>query len=84
MDVSTRRRQESTRRRHLAWNEGDQLRWSRKAGDDPIRVRTPLQTIGIGARMNLFNFVILRLDYSIPQNRPAIGGYWTLSLGPVF
>jgi hypothetical protein len=69
----------------IAWNEGDQLRWSRKAGDDPIRVRTPLQTIGVGARMNLFNFVILRLDYSFPQNRPAIrGGYWTLSLGPVY
>jgi Tol biopolymer transport system component len=68
----------------IAWNEGDQLRWSRKPGDDPIRVRTPLQTIGIGARMNLFNFVVLRLDYSFPQNRPAIGGYWTLSLGPVF
>jgi Tol biopolymer transport system component len=68
----------------IAWNEGDQLRWSRKAGDDPVRVRTPLQTIGIGARMNLFNFVILRLDYSIPQDRRAIGGYWTLSLGPVY
>lgn len=68
----------------IAWNEGDQLRWSRKAGDDPLRVRAPLQTIGVGARMNLFNFVILRLDYSIPQGRPAIGGYWTLSLGPVY
>jgi hypothetical protein len=69
----------------IAWNSGDQLRWSRKAGDDPIRVRTPLQTIGVGARMNLFNFVVLRLDYSFPQNRPAIrGGYWTLSLGPVY
>ena len=69
----------------IAWNGGDQLQWSRKPGDDPIRVRTPLQTIGVGARMNLFNFVVLRLDYSFPQNRPAIhGGYWTLSLGPVF
>jgi len=69
----------------LAWNGGDNLKWSRSAGDDPIRVRTPLQTIGVSARMNLFNFVILRLDYSFPQDRPAIkGGYWTLSLGPVF
>ncbi len=68
----------------IAWNEGDQLRWTRKASDDPIRVRAPLQTIGVGARMNLFNFVILRLDYSIPQGRTGIGGYWTLSLGPVF
>jgi hypothetical protein len=34
--------------------------------------------------MNLFNFVVLRLDYSIPQERRALNGYWTLSLGPVY
>ncbi len=68
----------------LAWNEGDQLRWSRRPGDSPTGVRTPLQTFGASARMNLFNFVILRLDYSIPQERRMIKGYWTLSLGPVF
>jgi WD40 repeat protein len=69
----------------MAWNSGDNLQWSRHAGDDPVRVRAPLQTIGASARLNLFNFVVLRLDYSIPQYRPAIkGGYWTLSLGPVF
>ncbi len=68
----------------IAWNEGNTLRWSRRSGDDPVDVRTPLQTIGASARMNLFNFVVLRLDYSIPQNRSAIKGYWTLSLGPAF
>jgi Tol biopolymer transport system component len=68
----------------IAWNDGDQLRWNRRATDDPLRVRTPSQTLGIGARMNLFNFVVLRLDYSIPQERRALKGYWTLSLGPVF
>ncbi len=68
----------------LAWNEGDNLKWSRSAGDNLTRVRTPAQTLGASVRMNLFNFVILRLDYSIPQERRAIKGYWTLSLGPVF
>ena len=68
----------------LAWNEGDKLKFNRAAGDDPIRVRTPAQTLGASARMNLFNFVVLRLDYSIPQERRSIKGYWTLSLGPVF
>jgi hypothetical protein len=34
--------------------------------------------------MNLFGFVVLRLDYSIPQERRAIKRYWTLSLGPLF
>jgi Tol biopolymer transport system component len=68
----------------IAWNEGDELKWSREAGDHPTKVRTPLQTLGVSARMNLFGFVVLRLDYSIPQERRAIGGYWTLSLGPAF
>jgi hypothetical protein len=68
----------------LAWNAGDQLHWTRKPGDDPLRVRAPLQTLGVSARMNFFNFVVLRLDYSIPQDRPAVKGLWTLSLGPVF
>lgn len=68
----------------LAWNEGDNLKWSRSASDNPTTVRTPAQTFGASVRMNLFNFVILRLDYSIPQERRAIKGYWTLSLGPVF
>lgn len=68
----------------IAWNEGNTLRWRRRAGDDPVDVRTPMQTLGASARMNLFNFVILRLDYSIPQERSALKGYWTLSLGPAF
>ncbi len=68
----------------LTWNEGDKLKWSRSASDNATTVRTPLQTLGASVRMNLFGFVILRLDYSIPQERRAIGGYWTLSLGPVF
>ncbi len=68
----------------IAWNEGNTLRWSRRAGDNPLTTRVPLQTLGVSARMNLFNFVILRLDYSVPQERRAIKGYWTLSLGPAF
>jgi hypothetical protein len=47
-------------------------------------VRTPVQTFGASARMNLFNIMILRLDYSVPQERAAFKGYWTLSLGPTF
>ena len=30
----------------LVWDENSTLKWNREAGDDPIRVRTPLQTIG--------------------------------------
>jgi Tol biopolymer transport system component len=68
----------------LAWDNNSTLRWSRQAGDDPVRVRTPLQTIGASLRANLFGFAVARLDYSIPQNRPAVRGLWTFSLGPTF
>jgi hypothetical protein len=68
----------------LAWDEHSTVKWSREAGDDPIRVRTPLQTFGFSVRTNLFGFTVARLDYSIPQERKSVGGLWTLSLGPTF
>jgi Tol biopolymer transport system component len=68
----------------LTWDENSTIRWSRQAGDDPIRVRTPLQTFGASVRMNLFGFAIARLDYSRPQERRSVGGLWTFSLGPAF
>jgi Tol biopolymer transport system component len=68
----------------LTWDESSVLRWNRQAGDDPLRVRTPLQTFGASVRMNLFGFAVARLDYSIPQERRGVKGLWTLSLGPAF
>jgi len=68
----------------LTWDENSTLRWNREAGDDPLRVRTPLQTFGASVRMNLFGFAVARLDYAIPQERTAVKGLWTLSLGPAF
>jgi outer membrane protein assembly factor BamA len=68
----------------LAWNENSVLKWSRAPGDDPVRVRAPLQTFGASVRVNLFGFAIARLDYAIPQNRRAVNGLWTFSLGPTF
>ncbi len=68
----------------MAWNEGHTLAWRREAGDDPVAMRTPQQTFGAGIRTNLFGIIIARLDYAIPQTRRAVGGYWTISLGPAF
>jgi hypothetical protein len=68
----------------LAWDDRSTLKWSREAGDDPTRVRTPLQTFGVSVRTNLFGFAIARLDYSIPQERKGVKGLWTFSLGPTF
>jgi hypothetical protein len=68
----------------IAWDQASTLKWSRESTDDPVRVRTPLQTFGVSVRTNLFGFAIARLDYSIPFDRPAVKGLWTFSLGPAF
>jgi Tol biopolymer transport system component len=68
----------------MAWDGRSDLRWSRRPGDDPTRVRTPLQVMGISIRTNLFGFMIARLDYAIPRNRPGVGGLWTFSFGQGF
>ena len=68
----------------LTWDEQSTIRWSRQSGDDPIRVRTPSQTIGFSVRTNLFGFAVARVDYAIPQERRGVKGLWTFSLGPAF
>ncbi len=38
----------------VAWDDASTVKWHRDSGDDPLNVRTPSQTFGAGARMNLF------------------------------
>ena len=68
----------------VTWDENSIIRWDRRPGDDVLRVRTPSQTIGFSIRTNLFGFAVARVDYSIPQERRAVKGLWTFSLGPAF
>ncbi len=68
----------------LAWDNQTTIRWQRREGDDPVRVRAPLRTLGFSVRANLFGFAVARLDYSIPQERRQVKGLWTFSLGPTF
>ncbi|MEP6744920.1 MAG: BamA/TamA family outer membrane protein, partial [Gemmatimonadota bacterium] len=68
----------------VAWQPNSVVRSSRTASDDIIRFRKPLQTIGFSIRGNLLGFLILRGDYSIPQQRNGIGGFWTVSIGPTW
>ncbi|MDZ4675451.1 MAG: BamA/TamA family outer membrane protein [Gemmatimonadota bacterium] len=68
----------------MVWNETSTVKWRRDPGDDPAQVRVPLQTFGGSARTNLLGAFIIRLDYSIPQNRRGIKGLWTISLSPAF
>ena len=66
----------------LAWNGSSVVKLT--GSHDNPSFRTPLQTWGVSLRTNLFNFVILRLDYSIPRDPPGVNGLWAISLGPTF
>jgi hypothetical protein len=70
----------------LSWNQNSVVRWSLPDNDSsPINYRAPIAAWGIGARMNLYGLLILRLDWSFPlQRSPYYGNYVTLSLGPTF
>jgi outer membrane protein assembly factor BamA len=59
--------------------------WNRKADQDPYLFREPLYSYGAGLRLNIF-YTVLRLDYTIPHNRPDRGktGVFSLSFGPSF
>jgi hypothetical protein len=60
--------------------------WDRAAGEDPLLVREPLFSYGVGLRINVF-YAVLRLDYAFPLNRPGYDGrkgLFSLSFGPSF
>ena len=68
----------------VIWENGMDVKLNRDPGDNPALVRSPLTSLGASIRANILNFLILRADYSFPQQRPGVGGYWTISLGPTF
>jgi len=73
----------------LAWDRrhsfGDgTLVWSRSGGENADVVRQPLKSWGASIRGNLLGFLILRVDYAKPLDRPGKSAYWTLSIGPTF
>lgn len=67
----------------LAWMPGNTLVLRREESESPFQVRSPVTSAGLGLRMNVF-YVVLRLDYTIPFNRPDHRGVWSFSLGPTF
>ena len=68
----------------MVWEGGLDVTLSRKPGQDPSLVRSPLRSYGVGLRANLLNLLILRLDYARPIDRSGLDHLWTLSLGPTF
>ena len=80
----------------LVWDNGSVIKWERDPGDPYVEipgagpatprdeVRSPVRSWGASIRGNLLGFLVMRLDWSKPINRPGVNSYWTLSLGPTF
>ena len=68
----------------LAWAKDQRVHASQPATYDPARDRYPLRSYGMGLRLNLFNFAILRWDYAVPLDQKDGRGFWTWSLWPSF
>lgn len=68
----------------LAWSKGQSISLSRPANYDQDINRYPLRSYGMGIRMNLFGYALLRADYAIPLDRGQRRGYWVFTLGPSF
>ena len=75
----------------LAWNSGSKLFRSRPDSADVATGRWPMTSYGVGIRINLLGFTVLRIDYAVPLQRRYTNpeqtskhGYWIVSLGPPF
>ena len=68
----------------LAWSAGQRVLGSRPSGYDATAERFPLRSYGVGLRVNLYDYAMLRWDYAVPLDQPERRGFWTWSLWPGF
>jgi len=68
----------------VAWSRGQQVSLSRPDNYDQDTQRYLLRSYGMGLRMNLFGYALLRADYAIPMDRGRRHGYWVMTLGQSF
>ncbi|MEO5580795.1 MAG: BamA/TamA family outer membrane protein [Gemmatimonadaceae bacterium] len=68
----------------VAWSAGQKVSLSQPEDYDFMLQRFPLRSYGLGLRVNLFNFAILKWDYAKPLDQPGRKANWTFSLGPSF
>lgn len=68
----------------MAWSDGQSISLRKPENYDFVTERYPLRSYGFGIRLNLFNFALIRWDYSIPQDAAIKKGYWFWTLGQSF
>jgi len=69
----------------LAWSRGQSVSLQRPAEEEEtLNTRYPLSSYGLGLRLNLFGFAILRWDYAWPLDSPNRKPFGTWFFGPSF
>ena len=69
----------------LAWSKHQAVYGGRPANYDANTQRFPLRSYGLGLRLNLFNYALLRWDYAVPLDQTGSRrGFWTWSIWPSF
>jgi Tol biopolymer transport system component len=69
----------------LAWSKHQAVYGGRPANYDANSQRFPLRSYGLGLRLNLFNYALLRWDYAVPLDQTGSRrGFWTWSIWPSF
>jgi hypothetical protein len=68
----------------MAWSKGQDIHFTRPDNYDFVTDRYPLRSYGFGIRLNLFNFAMVRWDYSVPRDAAFNRGYWFWTLGQSF
>jgi len=69
----------------MAWSKDIAIYAARPSNFDANKQRYPLRSYGVGLRLNLFNYAILRWDYAVPLDQQGgRRGFWTWSLWPSF
>lgn len=68
----------------IAWSKGQAISLRRPDNYNQDLQRYALRSYGMGIRLNLFGFALVRWDYAIPLDRPNRKGYWMWTLGQSF
>jgi hypothetical protein len=68
----------------VAWRQGDSVKLDFGGADGSLTERKPVRSVGFGARVNLFGYAVLEVDYAKPLDRPGKGWLWVFNLAPGF
>jgi Tol biopolymer transport system component len=68
----------------VAWSKGDSVKFDLSGADGSLTTRRPVRSVGVGARVNVFGYAILEVDYAKPLDRPLKNWVWLFNLSPGF